>query len=108
LQIVGVPYRNAAQVGQFASALAAIRLDRDRASVLLNMLLSPEIAEAAGVSLQLFRAYSLGQFILGAGWRGGFTGSLYTLKPHRENAGFTSAEQERGTAASAGIRIPRL
>src|SRR6202011_999110 len=31
LQIIGVPYRNARPNGQFASALDAIRLDRDRA-----------------------------------------------------------------------------
>src|ERR1700682_2770192 len=33
LQIVGVPYRNAVQDWQFASALDALRLDRDRASI---------------------------------------------------------------------------
>jgi hypothetical protein len=64
LQIVGVPYRNAAQDGQFASALDAIRLDRGRASILLTHAPDhPEIAEAAGVSLQLSGHTHVGQFI---------------------------------------------
>ena len=64
LQIIGVPYRNAARDGQFASALQGIRLDRDRASVLLTHAPDhPEIAEAAGVSLQLSGHTHLGQFI---------------------------------------------
>src|ERR1700689_3557595 len=54
LQIIGVPYRNATQHGQLASVLHAIGLDRDRASILLAHAPDPpEIAEAAGVSLQL-------------------------------------------------------
>ncbi len=36
LQIIGVPYRNAARDGHLASVLHGIRLDRDRASVLLT------------------------------------------------------------------------
>jgi predicted MPP superfamily phosphohydrolase len=64
LQIVGVPYRSAAQEGHFASALHRIRLDRDRASILLTHAPDhPEIAEAAGVSLQLSGHTHLGQFI---------------------------------------------
>ena len=64
LQIIGVPYRNAAQGGQFASVLHGIRLDRDRASILLTHAPDhPEIAEAAGVSLQLSGHTHLGQFI---------------------------------------------
>jgi predicted MPP superfamily phosphohydrolase len=64
LQIIGVPYRNAVQDGQFASVLQAIRLDRDRASILLTHAPDhPEIAEAAGVSLQLSGHTHLGQFI---------------------------------------------
>jgi len=63
LQIVGVPYRNAAQDG-LASVLRRIRLDRDRASILLTHAPDhPEIAEAAGVSLQLSGHTHLGQFI---------------------------------------------
>jgi uncharacterized protein len=64
LQIVGVPYRNAVRDGQFATVLRAIRLDRDRASILLTHAPDhPQIAEAAGVSLQLSGHTHLGQFI---------------------------------------------
>jgi uncharacterized protein len=64
LQIIGVPYRNATRDGQFASVLRGIRLDRDRASILLTHAPDhPEIAEAAGVSLQLSGHTHLGQFI---------------------------------------------
>jgi uncharacterized protein len=64
LQIVGVPYRNATHDGQFASVLHGIRLDRDRASILLTHAPDhPEIAEAAGVSLQLSGHTHVGQFI---------------------------------------------
>ena len=64
LQIVGVSYRNAAQDAHFASVLDGVRLDRDRASILLTHAPdSPEIAEAAGVSLQLSGHTHLGQFI---------------------------------------------
>ncbi|MGC2173122.1 MAG: metallophosphoesterase [Candidatus Sulfotelmatobacter sp.] len=64
LQIVGVPYRNAAREGQFASVLHGVRLDRERASILLTHAPDhPEIAEAAGVSLQLSGHTHLGQFI---------------------------------------------
>ena len=64
LQIVGVPYRNAVRDGHFASVLRGVRLDRDRASILLTHAPDhPEIAEAAGVSLQLSGHTHLGQFI---------------------------------------------
>ena len=64
LQIIGVPYRNATQGGHFASVLHGIRLDRDRASILLTHAPDhPEVAEAAGVSLQLSGHTHLGQFI---------------------------------------------
>ncbi len=64
LQIVGVPYNNAVQQGRFASVLRAIGLDRDRASILLTHAPDhPEIAEAAGISLQLSGHTHLGQFI---------------------------------------------
>jgi predicted MPP superfamily phosphohydrolase len=64
LQIVGVPYRNATQDARFASVLDGIQLDRDRASILLTHAPDrPEIAEAAGVSLQLSGHTHLGQFI---------------------------------------------
>src|SRR6202171_1862734 len=64
LQIIGVPFRNATQNGQLASVLHGIRLDRDRASILLTHAPDhPEIAAAAGVSLQLSGHTHLGQFI---------------------------------------------
>lgn len=64
LQIVGVPYRHATHQSRFASALHAIGLDRDRASILLvHAPDHPEVAEAAGVSLQLSGHTHLGQFI---------------------------------------------
>jgi len=64
LQIVGVPYRSAAQDGHFRSVLHDVRLDRDRASILLTHAPDrPEIAEAAGVSLQLSGHTHLGQFV---------------------------------------------
>jgi predicted MPP superfamily phosphohydrolase len=64
LQIIGVPYRNATQDGQFALVLQDIRLDRDRASILLTHAPDhPEVAEAAGISLQLSGHTHLGQFI---------------------------------------------
>src|SRR5579864_5041997 len=64
LQILGVPYRNAWQRRAFSSALDGIGLDRDRASILLTHAPDhPEIAESAGVSLQLSGHTHLGQFI---------------------------------------------
>jgi predicted MPP superfamily phosphohydrolase len=64
LQIVGVPYRSATQDGHLASALDRVQLDRDRASILLMHAPDyPEIAEAAGISLQLSGHTHLGQFI---------------------------------------------
>jgi len=64
LQIVGVPYRNAVHHSRFAAALHAIGLDRDRASILLTHAPDhPEVAEAAGVSLQLSGHTHLGQFV---------------------------------------------
>jgi uncharacterized protein len=63
LQIIGVPYRNATQNGHLASVLDGIGLDRDRASILLTHAPDhPEIAEAAGISLQLSGHTHLGQF----------------------------------------------
>jgi predicted MPP superfamily phosphohydrolase len=64
LQVVGVPYRNAAQNGSLASVLRGVRIDRERASILLTHAPDyPEIAEAAGFSLQLSGHTHLGQFI---------------------------------------------
>jgi hypothetical protein len=64
LQLVGVPYRSATSNRDLASALKTIPLDRDRASILLlHAPDHPEIAEAAGFSLQLSGHTHLGQFI---------------------------------------------
>ena len=63
LQIIGVPYRSAAH-GHFASLLNGILLDREQASILLTHAPDhPEVAEAAGISLQLSGHTHLGQFI---------------------------------------------
>lgn len=64
LQIVGVPYGNAVHRTRFASVLHAIGLDRSRASILLTHAPDhPDVAEAAGVSLQLSGHTHLGQFV---------------------------------------------
>jgi len=64
LQIIGVPYRNATQGQHLASALRDANVDRDRASILLTHAPDyPEVAEAAGVSLQLSGHTHLGQFV---------------------------------------------
>jgi len=63
LQIVGVHYRDSVDGGKLRSVLAQAALDRNVASVLLvhtpNL---PQIAEAAGVSLQLCGHTHRGQF----------------------------------------------
>jgi predicted MPP superfamily phosphohydrolase len=64
LQIVGVPYNNATQHGHLAAALKAADIDRNRASILVVHAPDyPEVAEAAGVSLQLSGHTHLGQFV---------------------------------------------
>ncbi len=64
LQIAGVPYNKASNPGVFASVLRSIRLDRNRASILLTHAPDhPKIAEEAGFSLQLSGHTHLGQFI---------------------------------------------
>src|ERR1700687_2962723 len=64
LQIIGMPYRNATRDGHLASVLQGICLDRDRARILLTHAPDhPEIAAAAGVSLQLSGHTHLGQFV---------------------------------------------
>jgi len=64
LQIAGVPYSSATHGAHFASVLRDIRLDHDRASILLTHAPDhPEVAEAAGVSLQLSGHTHLGQFL---------------------------------------------
>ncbi|MGA7918082.1 MAG: metallophosphoesterase [Candidatus Acidiferrales bacterium] len=64
LQIIGVPYRHATVDGHLASVLNHIGVDRERASILLTHAPDrPQVAEAAGVSLQLSGHTHLGQFI---------------------------------------------
>lgn len=64
LQLAGVPYGNAANPRAFASVLQRLRPDPDRASILLTHAPDyPEIAAAAGFSLQLSGHTHLGQFI---------------------------------------------
>jgi predicted MPP superfamily phosphohydrolase len=63
LQIIGVPYRNAGR-GSLDRILHSLHLDRQRASILLlHAPDHPEVAEAAGISLQLSGHTHLGQFI---------------------------------------------
>jgi uncharacterized protein len=64
LQIVGVPYRSAVREGNLESTLKTVKLDRERASILLvHAPDHPAVAEAAGFSLQLSGHTHLGQFI---------------------------------------------
>jgi uncharacterized protein len=64
LQIAGVHYGDASQPKGFETTLNRIALDRGRASILVTHAPDyPEIAEAAGVSLQLSGHTHLGQFI---------------------------------------------
>jgi len=64
LQIIGVPYRHAARNVHFAQVLQGIGVDRECASILLTHAPDhPQVAEAAGVSLQLSGHTHVGQFI---------------------------------------------
>jgi predicted MPP superfamily phosphohydrolase len=64
LQIAGVHYGDASQPKGFQATLNRIGLDRERPSILVTHAPDyPEIAEAAGVSLQLSGHTHLGQFI---------------------------------------------
>ena len=75
LQIVGVPYRSAN--GSLASVLRGVRLDQERASILLiHAPDHPEVAEAAA-SLCSCRATRIWvNLFRGAGWCAASTGSL--------------------------------
>lgn len=64
LQIVGIPYRDAATNGGLASVMQRVPLDRERASILLTHAPdNPAAAEALGFSLQLSGHTHLGQFV---------------------------------------------
>ena len=79
LQIIGVPYRHATHDAHFASVLKGVGVDRQRASILLTHAPDhPEVAEAAGVSLQPPDIRMLDNSFHGAGWRGESTASLCT------------------------------
>ena len=63
LQIVGVPYEHATHAEHFRSVLTRIAVDPSTASILLTHAPDhPEIAEEAGVGLQLAGHTHLGQF----------------------------------------------
>jgi uncharacterized protein len=63
LQIVGVSYRDAANASVLASTLRGLKIDRNRAGIFLTHAPNhPEIAEAAGISLQLCGHTHLGQY----------------------------------------------
>jgi uncharacterized protein len=64
LQVAGVSYRDAAIASALASTLRGLGIDRNRASIFLTHAPNhPEIAEAAGFSLQLCGHTHLGQYI---------------------------------------------
>lgn len=64
MQIIGVPYRHARHDASLACALEGVGIDRARASILLvHAPDHPQVAEAAGVSLQLSGHTHVGQFI---------------------------------------------
>jgi predicted MPP superfamily phosphohydrolase len=64
LQILGVPYGHASNPKRFAATLEALGPDRKRASILLTHAPDfPQLAETAGVSLQLSGHTHRGQFI---------------------------------------------
>lgn len=64
LQVLGVSYRDGSQDSQLASILRGLRVNAGRASILLiHAPDRPEIAEAAGISLQLSGHTHLGQFV---------------------------------------------
>ena len=63
LQLLGVPYRHATHSEHFQSVLAKLQIDRARASILVTHAPDrPQIAEAAGISLQLSGHTHHGQY----------------------------------------------
>lgn len=62
LQLLGVPYRHATHAEHLRSVLAELRIDRTRASILVTHAPDhPDVAEQAGVSLQISGHTHLGQ-----------------------------------------------
>lgn len=63
LQLLGVPYRHATHAEHFKSVLAKLGIDRSRASILITHAPDrPQVAEEAGVSLQVSGHTHRGQF----------------------------------------------
>jgi predicted MPP superfamily phosphohydrolase len=63
LQLLGVPYRHATHTEHFQSVLAKLQIDRARASILVTHAPDrPQVAEAAGISLQLSGHTHHGQY----------------------------------------------
>lgn len=63
LQLIGVPYRHATHTEHMQSVLAKLGIDRSRASILITHAPDrPQVAEAAGISLQVSGHTHRGQF----------------------------------------------
>jgi uncharacterized protein len=63
LQVIGVPYRHATHTEHFRGVLAKMGIDRRRASILLTHAPDrPQVAEEAGISLQVSGHTHRGQF----------------------------------------------
>jgi predicted MPP superfamily phosphohydrolase len=63
LQVIGVPYKHATHTEHLRSVLAKMRIDRGRASILLTHAPDrPQVAEEAGISLQVSGHTHRGQF----------------------------------------------
>ncbi len=63
LQLLGVPYRHATHTEHFQSVLTKLQIDRSRASILVTHAPDrPQVAEAAGISLQLSGHTHHGQY----------------------------------------------
>jgi predicted MPP superfamily phosphohydrolase len=63
LQLIGVPYKHATHTEHLRSVLAKMRIDRGRASILLTHAPDrPQVAEEAGISLQVSGHTHRGQF----------------------------------------------
>jgi uncharacterized protein len=63
LQLIGVPYKHATNTEHFRSVLAKMGIDRQRASILLTHAPDrPQVAEEAGISLQVSGHTHRGQY----------------------------------------------
>src|SRR6266853_981926 len=106
LQIIGVPYRNAARDGHLASVLHGIRLDRDRASVLLTHAPVPS-GDRRGrwrfpAAIRAYAPWAVHTLELDGA--ADLPAVCVWLKPNREDAGFHFERSGNvGTAAAAGI-----